>query len=160
MGFSQLSYSNGAAYGDLDNDGDLDLVVNNINSKSFVYRNDANTNSANHFLKVRFTGPEKNLFGIGAEVRIKIKDGIQVLQNYNTRGFQSSIEPCLLFGIGKATTIDSLQVTWPDGKMQVMMNVKTDQTITLKNSEASVVPATLSNANSDPLFEEVGAEID
>ena len=100
-----MSYSNGAAYGDLDNDGDQDLVVNNINSKSFVYRNDANQNSGNHFLKVRFMGPEKNPFGIGAEVRIKIKEGIRVLQNYNTRGFQSSIEPLLLFGLGK-TDID------------------------------------------------------
>src|SRR5688572_24860789 len=112
LGLSQLAYSNGAAYGDLDNDGDLDLVVNNINSKSFVYRNDASTKSSNHFLKVRFRGAANNLFGIGAEVRIKTKDGIQVLQNYNTRGFQSSIEPCLLFGIGRATTIDSLEVRW------------------------------------------------
>jgi hypothetical protein len=60
MGLSQSSFSNGAAYGDLDNDGDQDLVVNNLNSKSFVYRNDANQNSGNHFLKVRFKGPEKN----------------------------------------------------------------------------------------------------
>jgi hypothetical protein len=158
LGFSQLSYSNGAAYGDLDNDGDLDLVVNNINSISSVYRNDANANSSNHFLKVRFMGTEKNLFGIGAEVRVKTKDGIQVLQNYNTRGFQSSIEPCLLFGLGKTGSIDSLQVTWPDGKVQVMTNVKTDQTITLKNSEASVVP-NIENMKTEPIFEEAGTKL-
>jgi len=158
LGLSQLSYSNGAAYGDLDNDGDLDLVINNINSKSFVYRNDANRYSENHFLKVKFNGSEKNHFGIGAEVRLKIKDGVRVLQNYNTRGFQSSIESNLLFGLGKTASIDSLQVTWPDGKVQVMTNIKTDQTITLKNSEASVVRK-VPNVEIKPVFEDVGQKL-
>ncbi len=158
LGLSQLAYSNGAAYGDLDNDGDEDLVVNNINSKSFVYRNNANQSSGNHFLKFRFIGPEKNPFGIGAEVRIKTKDGLRVLQNYNTRGFQSSIEPILLFGLGKTTSIDSVQVTWPDGKVQVITNVRSDQTITLKNNEASFV-RNISNVVVEPLFEEVGQKL-
>jgi len=158
LGLSQLSFSNGAAYADLDNDGDEDLVVNNINSKSFVYRNDANTISGNHFLKVRFKGADKNPFGIGAEVRIKTKDGVQVLQNYNTRGFQSSVEPLLLFGVGKTTSIDTLQVTWPNGKMQVIANVKSDQVITLKNSEASVIPDN-SHVKTEQVFEEVGAKL-
>ena len=158
IGLSQLSFSNGAAYGDLDNDGDQDLVVNNINSKSFVYRNDANQNSGNHFLKVRFIGPEKNPFGIGAEVNIKAKESIRVLQNYNTRGFQSSIEPVLLFGLGKTAAIDSLQVTWPDGKVQVVTNVKTDQVITLKNSEAAFV-GNISNKPVEPAFKEVGQKL-
>lgn len=158
LGLSQLSFSNGAAYGDLDNDGDEDLVVNNINSKSFVYRNDASQNSGNHFLKVRLKGPEKNSFGIGAEVRIKLKDGIRVLQNYNTRGFQSSIEPCLLFGIGETVSIDSLQITWPDGKVQVMTNVKADQAITLKNIDASFTK-NISDKTIKPQFEEVGQKL-
>lgn len=158
LGLTQLSYSNGAAYGDIDNDGDLDLVVNNINSKSFLYRNDANQHSGNHYLKVKFKGPEKNNFGIGAEVRIKVKDGIRVLQNYNTRGFQSSIEPCLLFGIGKSESIDTLQVTWPDGKMQTMSNIKTDQVITLKNSDASFT-GNISDTPIEPMFEEVGQSL-
>jgi hypothetical protein len=158
LGFSQLSYSNGAAYGDLDNDGDQDLVINNINSKSFVYRNDANQNSGNHFLKVRLIGSVKNPFGIGAEVRVKIKDGVRILQNYNTRGFQSSIEPLLLFGLGKTVTIDSLQITWPDGKVQVKANVKTDQTITLRNSDASAA-GNIPNVELQPAFEEVGQKL-
>jgi enediyne biosynthesis protein E4 len=158
LGFSQLSYSNGAAYGDLDNDGDLDLVVNNNNSPSFIYRNDANKLSGNHFLKVKFKGPEKNLFGIGAEVRLKTKDSIKVLQNFNTRGFQSSIEPQLLFGLGKITSIDSLQVIWPDRKEQVITNVKADQTITLKNSEASIIK-NISGKQIEQVFEEVGEKL-
>ncbi len=158
LGLSQPSFSNGSAYGDLDNDGDLDLVVNNINAQSFVYRNNANENSANHFLKVRFTGQEKNLFGIGAEVRIKIKDGIRVLQNFNTRGFQSSIEPSLLFGLGSATAVDTLQVTWPDGKQQTLTNVKTDQAINLKYGDASAA-SNISHPPNNPTFEEVGEKL-
>ena len=157
LGFSQLSFSNGAAYGDLDNDGDLDLVINNINSKSFVYRNDANKIFNNNFIKVKFNGQDKNRFGIGAEVRLKIKEGIKVLQNYNTRGFESSIEPNLLFGLGKLSSIDSLVVTWPDGKTQVMTNVKTNQTITLKNSDAQLINNVI--VVNKPIFEEVGEKL-
>ena len=155
LGLSETSYSNGAAYGDLDNDGDPDLVVNNINAKSFVYRNDA---SANHFLKVRFVGPEKNPFGIGAEVKLKLKDGIRVLQNYNTRGFQSSIEPCLTFGLGETEVADTVEVIWPDGKLQRIPNVKADQVITLKNNEASL-PLNAPAKEMEPLFREAGAQL-
>ncbi len=158
LGFSQTSFSNGAAYGDLDNDGDQDLVVNNNNAKCFVYRNDANHVLQNHFLKVRFMGPQKNPLGIGAEVRIKTKDGLRVLQNYTTRGFQSSIEPLLIFGLGKTTSIDSLQVTWPDGKIQLLTNLKVDRAINLKYSDASSTK-TVPNVIMQPAFEEVGEKL-
>jgi hypothetical protein len=158
LGLSQLSFSNGAAYGDLDNDGDLDLVVNNLNEKSFVYRNDANQISGNHFLKVRLKGAEKNVFGIGAEVKIKTKDGLKVLQNYNTRGFQSSIEPQLLFGVGKAETIDTLVVDWPGGKEQTITKVKVDKTLTLRIADASI-PIKKTAVPVQPLFEEVGEKL-
>ena len=158
LGFSQLSFSNGAAYGDLDNDGDEDLVINNNNSKCFIYRNDANEISKNHFLKVRFKGPGKNIFGIGTEVKLKLNDGIEVLQNYNTRGFQSSIEPLLLFGVGKSESIDSLQVTWPDGKVQLLTNIKTDRSITLNYADAGAATGN-SNIKPQPLFEEVGQQL-
>jgi hypothetical protein len=158
LGLSQLSFSNGAAYADLDNDGDEDLVVNNNNEPCFIYRNDANKYSGNHFLKIKFAGPEKNRFGIGAEVRVKSKDGIKVLQNYNTRGFESSIEPVLLFGLGKTTLIDSVFVTWADGKTQALTNVKVDQTITIKYSEASN-EKNISQPVAKTLFEEVDQKL-
>ena len=158
LGFDQLSFSNGAAYGDLDNDGDQDIVINNNNARSFVYRNDANKVLENHFLKIKFSGPQKNPFGIGAQVEIKIKDSLQVLQNYTTRGFQSSIEPLLVFGLGSETTVDSLRITWPDGKVQFMVGVKSNQVITAKYADASTAPMH-AGAIIRTIFEEVGEKI-
>jgi len=158
LGLSQPSFSNGSAYGDLDNDGDLDLVVNNINSPCFVYRNEANTKSGNHFLKVKFKGSGQNRFGIGAQVTAKTKGEIRTLQNFNARGFQSSVEPSLLFGLGKAETIDELKVTWPDRKEQVISHVKPDQTVVLDYRNASFVKA-ISTTVDVPEFEEVSKRI-
>ena len=158
LGLSQSSFSNGAAYGDLDNDGDQDLVINNNNAKCFLYRNDAKQVYQNHFLKVRFSGPEKNPFGIGAEVRIKTKDGARVLQNHTTRGFQSSIEPVLIFGLGETTSIDSLEVIWPDGRVQRISDVKIDQSITMKYSDATS-SQNAPNVEPSAAFEEVGGNV-
>lgn len=138
MGLATPSFSNGAAYGDLDNDGDLDLVINNENSQCFVYLNETDKKTGNHFLKVKFNGYKQNRFGIGAEVIIKINGDQQVLQNFSTRGFESSVEPDLLFGLGKAENIDELKVTWPDGKVQVLTKIKPDQTLTLSYDQASI----------------------
>jgi hypothetical protein len=154
LGFEKPSFSNGAAYGDLDNDGDFDLVINNVNSSSFIYRNETDKKTGNHFLKVRFKGSENNLFGIGAAVTIKLKEGIRVMQNYNSRGFESSIEPSVLFGLGKADIIEELKVTWTDGKEQVLTGIKPDQDITIKYSEAkttSAIPLKMATAE----FEEI-----
>lgn len=158
LGFSQASYSNGAAYGDLDNDGDQDMVVNNNNAKSFVYRNDATQVAQNHFLKLKFAGPTKNPFGIGAEARIQTKEGVRVLQNYTTRGFQSSIEPHLIFGLGKTNSVDSLVVTWPDGKIQLITNVQADQAIVVKYSDA-LPGKKVEGVHTEPSFEEVGESL-
>ena len=127
LGLADPSFSNGAAYGDLDNDGDMDLVINNENSTCFVYRNETGSRSGNHYLKIRFKGPSGNPFGIGASVTLKINGETRVLQNFNSRGFESSTEPNLIFGLGKSDVIDELKVLWPDGKTQMLSAIKPDQ---------------------------------
>ena len=158
LGLGEPSFSNGAAYGDLDNDGDLDLVINNENSLSFVYRNETDSKSGNHFLKVKFNGNKGNLFGIGAMVTIKAKEELRVLQNFNSRGFESSAEPNLLFGLGKAENIDELKVIWPDGKVQVLVNIKPDQTIILNYSQAFEVEI-FTEKKPAPEFEEISQQV-
>ncbi len=134
LGLGQPSFSNGAAYGDLDNDGDLDLVVNNVNMPAFVYRNDT---QENRYLKVVFDGYAANRFGVGAIVRIVTDAGAQQGQNFPTRGFESSTEPHLVFGVGRAERIDTLEVVWPDQKRQLLTQIATNQTLRLNYSDAT-----------------------
>ncbi|HZY35490.1 MAG TPA: VCBS repeat-containing protein [Mucilaginibacter sp.] len=138
LGFSTPSFSNGAAYGDLDGDGDLDLVVNNENGQAFIYRNMTSERTHAHYLKVNLKGSGMNTFGIGAKVTIYTKGMQQLLEQMPTRGFESSSEPVLNFGTGSYKTVDSLRVVWPDMKMQVLKNIGTNNTITLKQSDANL----------------------
>lgn len=137
MGLAEPSFSNGASYADLDNDGDFDLVVNNINSTAFIYRN--NATHGNKFKKVKFHGTPQNRFGIGAKVYLYSGEGHQVLQNFTSRGFQSSVEPTLIFGIGQETTIDSMVVIWPDKQKQVLKYPSINETIVVKHESATEV---------------------
>ena len=138
LGLGTPSFSNGAAYGDLDNDGDLDLVVNNVNMPCFIYRNNAEHQLANNFLKIKFHGAPGNAFGIGAKVSIYSKGEVQELQNFMTRGFESSVEPHLLFGLGKKTTVDSLLVIWPDLRKQIIKNVGANKVLVLEHQSANL----------------------
>lgn len=137
LGLGDPSFSNGAVYGDLDNDGDLDLVINNVNQQSFIYRNRSENNSDNHYLKLHFNGDSNNLHGIGSKVIIKTDTITLILENFNNRGFQSSAEPALVFGLGGITNITELQVIWPDKKMQRLQNIQVDQTLTLNHHQAN-----------------------
>lgn len=137
MGFDAPSFSNGAAYGDLDNDGDLDLVVNNENAEAFVYRNTASETLKTNYLKVKLKGLAPNTFGYGAKVSIYTQNGLQVLQQMPSRGFESSVEPVLNFGLGKINIIDSLQVWWPNMKKQTLYHIAANKTITLNQAKAS-----------------------
>lgn len=135
-GLDQVSMSNGAAYADLDNDGDLDLVVNNINESAFVYRNNANKLTDHRYLKVKLTGTKPNLGGIGAIVEVYCRDKKLYQEMMPTRGFQSSVNAELTFGLAKTEIIDTLLVTWPDLSTQILTNLKADQSITLLQKAA------------------------
>jgi enediyne biosynthesis protein E4 len=130
-GFNTPSFSNGSTYADLDNDGDLDLIVNNINAPAYIYRNNAGTLTGNHFLSVVLKGKGMNTRGIGARVTLYNGGQVQVAEQFSTRGFLSATSDVLHFGLGKAGVIDSVLVRWPDLSVQIIKNVPVDTTITL-----------------------------
>ena len=128
--------SHAAAYADLDNDGDLDLIICNTNELVSVYRNNSEMLNNNNFLKIRFQGNDKNVFGIGAKVILESGDQRLHQEMIPVRGFQSSVDHSLLFGLGQQEMVDRLTVTWPNGLEQVLEQVSVNQTIVLKQSEA------------------------
>lgn len=145
-GLDQPSYSNGAAYADFDNDGDLDLVTNNINDEAFVYRNQLITDQSrieHSFLRVTLKGEKGNNHGFGTTIEL-FTDGKRYYAEHQTiRGYKSTVENIEHFGLGKVSkgTIDSIKVTWLGGKTQILRNVPVNQTITVSSSDAVVKPA-------------------
>lgn len=135
-GMTETSYSNGVAYADLDNDGDLEIIVNNIDQEAFIYKNNAIETKTGNYLKVKFEGTVANKMGIGSIVNIWCNGKRQMAELTLTRGYESSVEPYLYFGVNKSANIDSLRVEWSDGKIQVLKNIKANQKITLRYSEA------------------------
>lgn len=156
-GITQTSNSNGAAYADLDNDGDLDLVINNVNKQAFVYENQAVKQNSNHYVAIRLKGGDANTQGIGAKITLYKGDKTQYLEQMPTRGFQSAVSPILHFGLGKDKEIDSLRITWQRGKSQLLQHIKANQQIILDEKDAQLiaVPKTQSKA----LFTEVTSPI-
>lgn len=132
-GLEDPGFSNGAAYTDLDNDGDLDLIVNNVNGEIGLYRNNINVNS----LKIKLKGPATNSLGIGAEITVKSGNETQYQKLYLTRGFQSSISPALHFGLGNLEAAEEVTVRWPDGKISKQSNIPSNTTLTFSYSDAT-----------------------
>ncbi len=137
-GFTQPNFSNGAVYVDLDNDGDLDVVINSINDTAFIYQNTLNDENKNeHYLTVNIKGTNKNTAGFGARLWAYFDGGkLLYYEHQPCRGYLSTDDPRAHFGLGKTTTIDSLKVAWPDGKQQILTNVKADQQITVSYADA------------------------
>ncbi|MDP9081083.1 MAG: VCBS repeat-containing protein [Bacteroidota bacterium] len=136
FGMATPSFSNGAAYADLDNDGDNDLVINNVNMPPFIYKNNSNA-AVNHFIQVKLQGTKMNIFGIGTTIKVFNKNTSQIYYNQPTRGFQSCTSPNLLtIGLGKNTSVDSIQIIWPGGKYEVEKNLKANKVYTFKITNA------------------------
>ncbi|MGZ3950725.1 MAG: VCBS repeat-containing protein, partial [Flavisolibacter sp.] len=139
-GLKLFSLSNGAAYTDLDNDGDLDLIVNNINEPAFIFRNES---EGKNYLAVQLKGSDKNLNGLGAKLFCYTGGKMQFLEQMPTRGHQSSVSDRLHFGLGDSKEIDSIRVVWPNGNFQVLQKIQANQLITVdQNNSKSPVPLT------------------
>src|SRR6266508_1475646 len=160
-GLDRPSFSNGAAYGDLDGDGAPDLVVNNAGDEAFVYRNNARTQLPdNHYLQVRLVGDGANPFAVGARVTLQHGKQQFVQELEPTRGFQSSVDYTLTFGVGRIDTLESVTVDWPDGRTSGMTHVGTNQRITIReDAPAAPSPPPHSPPSAAPVFRDVTAQV-
>lgn len=151
-GLDEASFSNGSAYGDLDNDGDLDLIVNNIDADAFVYEN-RSERLGHHFLAVELKGTDKNRFAIGAKVQVYLSDGSAMMaEQYPSRGFESSVPNRLHFGLGNRTDIDSLEVIWPNRMRSVHTIQAIDEILTIDYNSSEVKPISSNKADLDILL--------
>ncbi len=135
-GFGEPTFSNGSAYGDLDNDGDLDLVLNNVNMPAFVYENRASQATGNKSLTIVLRGPKGNTYGLGAKVKVKSGDLWQYQEVSPMRGFMSTVDSRLHFGLGEKTNIDTLLVVWPGNRVSLLVNVPVNQVMTIDYEES------------------------
>ncbi|MFS4494297.1 VCBS repeat-containing protein [Maribacter sp. 2308TA10-17] len=131
------TFSNGCAYADLDNDGDLDLVINNVNEKAFILENQDVSATKQHYLDINFEGTKQNPFGYGAKIIGYTSNKKIYQENFTTRGYLSATPPIVHLGLGEMSSLDSLKVIWPNGFCQTLSQVSVDQTLTMKVAEAT-----------------------
>ena len=136
-GMDQPSFSQGAVYADLDKDGDLDLVVNNMDEPAFLYQNMASDQKRGNYLKLNFKGSPTNQFGVGAKVKLESGSMIFYAEHQPARGYMSTVQHGLHFGLGELSQVDRLTVTWPDGKVQQLSDLKSNKSYTLSYKDAS-----------------------
>ena len=155
-GFDEINASSGAAFGDLDNDGDMDLVINNMNQEAEIYRNSSNENRLNNYICISLEGTQKNPDAYNAIIHISTKEGKQVQSFTPFRGYMSSSQKRAHFGLGGSKQIDELKIIWPDGKETIQNNVKANQHIIISYKEASGVHKKTSNKK---LFTELNTDL-
>jgi hypothetical protein len=140
-GFKEKAITTGAVFADLDNDGDQDIITNNINEAAGVYRNNSEKLSQHHFIKIKLAGSKANTQAIGARITVTTDSSMQVQEHFPTRGFQSSVSHELIFGLGNQTSVVQILVRWPDGKLSKLRNIHADTTVVIscKTSDADTV---------------------
>ncbi len=149
-GIVYKGFSNGSAYADLDNDGDLEIIINNIDDHASVFEN--LSAKKNNFLSLNFIGSEKNRFGIGVKVTLKTDSLTQFQELTLSRGFQSSVAPQIHFGLGKFNKIDTLKIVWPDQKNQIITNIEVNQFLKIDYKDAVVKSKSLNSPIKNQLF--------
>ena len=153
-GITNATISNGAVYADLDNDGDLDLVVNNINEEASIYQNTSRETSHTSFIGIKLKGNGANTNALGAKVFVHVKTALQYQEVNPGRGYLSSVSTVLNFGLGEAKTVDSIRIIWPDQKLQTLKNVAANQRLTISyQPEKDTKKSTVKTAS--PLFTKV-----
>ena len=158
-GFSTPSFSNGAAYGDLDNDGDLDMIVNNVNMPSFVYKNNSREISANNFIGVQLKGKGANTFAIGSAIKVYCKDEIISREIIPSRGFQSSCDYKMIAGLGNKK-IDSLIITWPNKTITKIDTPAVNKVHTIQQSGKELPVPAIEIKKNDILFQQENSIFD
>ena len=136
-GFDLPTRSNGAAYGDLDNDGDLDLVINNVNTHTFIYRNNSDEQLNNNYLQLELKGEDQNPFAIGSKVIFYFEDNVVKQELIPSRGFQSSIDYVMTLGLGTTQQVDSIRIIWPNDKTTSLKTVSANQKLVLNQNDAT-----------------------
>jgi len=149
-GLGTPTFSNGSAYADLDNDGDLELIINNVNMPAMIFQNHA-SEMGNHFLRIQLIGEAANTGAIGSKVIVYACGHPHHYEEYPMRGFQSSVDPVLCIGLGDCIHIDSIVVLWPYGPQSILTDVKVDTTLILKNNNTPV-PWLVIQSSSSPLL--------
>jgi hypothetical protein len=160
-GLADPGFSNGAAYGDLDNDGDLDLIVNNVNMPMFIYRNESeHLLPDNHFIKIILKGEYGNTEAIGAKITARHHGKTFYVEQMPIRGYLSTVDPRPNIGVGALSVIDTLVIEWPDDRVTILNNVKTDQTITLYQKDAADIKITHGNPSfqSNLFFRDISSQ--
>lgn len=161
LGLAEAGFSNGSAFGDMDNDGDLDLVVNNVNMPFSLYENTSNTaNTRNKYLQFDLKGEGKNTFAVGAKITVKHQAKTYYLEQMPIRGFQSTVDPRPLIGLGEIEKVDSVIINWPNDKVSILTGVATNQTLQLRMADGTNLPKAMpESSQKNRLFEEVNEKL-